>query len=55
MSAYAPLLWKGYEKTEREENWPKRLIGSSVIYEDNSKYFVIGGQFNAYENLVNNY
>jgi hypothetical protein len=53
--SFAPLLWKNYEKTEKDEHWPKRLTGASIIFEENNKYFVIGGQFNAYDNLVKNY
>jgi hypothetical protein len=48
-----PLLWKHYEKDiDKEEIWPKRVIGASLVYlEDQKKYFLIGGNFNAFENL----
>lgn len=51
-----PLLWKVYEKKEKDDNWPKRVIGASLVYlNDTNRYLLIGGNFNAYENLINNF
>ena len=53
--SFKPLLWKNYEKSERDDFWPKKLMGSAIIYHELNKYYVIGGQFNSYENLIKNY
>lgn len=49
-----PLEWKIIEKME-EENWPKSILGASFVYvEDLQKFFLIGGNFNSYENHKTN-
>ena len=53
--SFKPLLWKNYDKSERDENWPKKLMASAIIYYEHNKYYVIGGQFNIFENLMKNY
>ena len=49
-----PLEWKIIERTN-DENWPKTVLGASFIYvEDLQKFFLIGGNFNSYENHYSN-
>lgn len=51
-----PLLWKILEKSEKDDIWPKHVMGASLIYcDDIEKYVLIGGNFNAYENLIKNF
>jgi hypothetical protein len=50
-----PLLWKIHNKSEKDDVWPKKPIGSSLIYIHKiQKYFLIGGNFSAYENALKN-
>jgi len=50
-----PLFWKIYNKNEKDDVWPKKVSGSSLVYmEKTQKYFLIGGNFNAYENAIKN-
>jgi len=50
-----PLQWKVIEKPENEEFWPKPILGGSLIYvPELQKYFLIGGNFNSYENYHTN-
>ena len=50
-----PLMWKIYDKKNKEDLWPKNLIGHSIIYiEEENKYFCLGGNFNFYENYTRN-
>jgi hypothetical protein len=54
--SFKPLLWKNYEKGEKDDFWPKKLVGAALVYlDDLNKYYVIGGGFNIYENLMKNY
>lgn len=49
------LQWKTIEKQENEEVWPKSLLGASVVYiPETQKYFIIGGNFDSYENYLTN-
>ncbi len=51
-----PLMWRLHEKTEKEEIWPKVLTGASLVYlEKSQKYVLIGGNFNALENIKKNF
>ncbi len=50
-----PLLWKQIEKQDNENVWPKPIIGGIFIFiPDLQKYFLIGGNFNCYENYQTN-
>lgn len=50
-----PLIWKNYDKREKDDVWPRKVIGASLVYlEDQNRYFMIGGNFNAYENGIKN-
>jgi hypothetical protein len=50
-----PLMWKIMDKNEKEDLWPKRAIGHSVVYlDDINKYILIGGNFDAYGNMMKN-
>jgi hypothetical protein len=54
--SFKPLLWKNYEKTEKDDFWPKKTTGGALVYlDDINKYYLIGGGFNIYENLIKNY
>jgi N-acetylneuraminic acid mutarotase len=51
-----PLLWKNIEKSEKDDIWPRQVCGASLVYlDDVNKYFLIGGNFNAYENTIKNF
>lgn len=51
-----PLLWKSYEKQEKDDIWPKKVVGASLIFcQDTKRYFLIGGNFNAFENSRKNF
>ncbi|MCQ2817125.1 MAG: hypothetical protein MJ252_07660 [archaeon] len=46
-----PLIWKVFEKGEKDDNWPKRNYGASLIHlMEDDKYFLIGGNHDAYQN-----
>jgi hypothetical protein len=54
--SFKPLLWKNYEKRECDDFWPKKITGGCLVYlEDINRYYIIGGGFNIYENLMKNY
>jgi hypothetical protein len=45
-----PLEWKIIERIN-EQVWPNSILGASFVYvEDLQKFFLIGGNFNSYEN-----
>lgn len=49
-----PLEWKIIENTN-DEKWPDSILGASFVYvEDLQKFFLIGGNFNSYENQKTN-
>lgn len=49
-------IWKIIEKGEKDDDWPKKRYGASLIYlPDKNKYFLIGGRFDAYQNEIKNY
>ena len=51
-----PLIWKNIEKSDKDDIWPKKTFGASLIYLDDLKqYFLIGGNHNAFENEKINY
>jgi hypothetical protein len=55
-SGLNPLKWNVFEKSEKEELWPKRTIGASLVYlEEKEKYLLIGGNFNVLENSNKNF
>ena len=50
-----PLMWKIMEKNEKDDLWPKKALGHSVVYLNNlNKYILIGGNFDAYGNMMKN-
>ena len=50
-----PLLWKIKEKLDSDDIWPKSTLGASLVYTPESqRYFLIGGNFNSYENYLSN-
>ena len=50
-----PLMWKIFDRKDKEDIWPKKLIGHSVIYiEEENKYLCLGGNFNFYDNFIRN-
>ncbi len=50
-----PLQWKLIEKQDNEEFWPKPVLGGSFIFvPETQKHFLIGGNFNCYENYLTN-
>jgi N-acetylneuraminic acid mutarotase len=51
-----PLMYKAHEKSDKDDNWPKNIIGACMIYvEASKKYVLIGGNFNALENIKKNF
>lgn len=50
------LIWKNYEKKDKDDIWPKKNIGAALVYlDDENKYFLLGGNHDAYENELTNY
>ena len=48
-----PYMWKTREKQEKEDFWPKKIQGHNFIYDPSTtNFYVIGGDFLAYDNLV---
>ena len=51
-----PLIWKNIEKNDKDDIWPKKNFGASLLYlDDVNQYFLIGGNHDAYQNELNNY
>ena len=51
-----PLKWNVLEISEKDDIWPKRTVGASLVYlEEKEKYILIGGNFNAFENSNKNF
>ena len=51
-----PLIWKNVEKTENDDVWPKKIYSSALVFiNELNEYFLIGGNYNAYENERKNY
>ena len=51
-----PLKWNVFERLEKDDLWPKRTIGASLVYlEEKEIYVLIGGNFNALENTNRNF
>ena len=51
-----PLIWKNIEKSDKDDIWPKKNFGASLIYlDDINCYFLIGGNHDAYQNELINY
>lgn len=50
-----PLIWNISDQTADDINWPKKLIGASLLYIPDEKMLIlIGGNFNLIENLNKN-
>ena len=51
-----PLIWKNVEKTESDDIWPRRIYSGALVFiKELNQYFLIGGNYNAYENERKNY
>lgn len=51
-----PLIWKNVEKTENDDVWPKKIYSGALVFVNElNEYFLIGGNYNAYENERKNY
>ena len=51
-----PLIWKNIDKTENDDIWPKKVYSGALVFiKDLNQYFLIGGNYNAYENERKNY
>ena len=51
-----PLIWKNIEKTDSDDVWPKKIYSGALVFiKELNQYFLIGGNYNAYENEKKNY
>ena len=51
-----PLIWKNIEKTDSDDIWPKKIYAGALLFiQELNQYFLIGGNYNAYENERKNY
>lgn len=50
-----PLMWRIKDKSDKDDIWPKKLLGHSILFvEEEKKFFCLGGNFNFYENFLRN-
>lgn len=51
-----PLIWKNIERSEKDDIWPKKVFGASLVYiTETNQYFLIGGNYDTYDNHLRNY
>ena len=51
-----PLIWKNIEKADSDDVWPKKIYSGALVFiQELNQYFLIGGNYNAYENEKKNY
>ena len=51
-----PLIWKNIDKKDGDDVWPKKIYSGSLVFaRDLNQYFLIGGNYNSYENEKKNY
>ena len=51
-----PLIWKNIEKSDNDDIWPKKIYAGALVFiKELNQYFLIGGNYNSYENEKKNY
>lgn len=50
-----PLIWNISDQTSDDLNWPKKIIGASLLFiQELNILILVGGNFNLIENLTRN-